>query len=90
MSGFFSYKIIEQGIKYKFFKKFTENREKADCSIVFHQIFGVSFVDWNCTAFFQSSGNTPYPNIDRNISFNGKAIVLLHSLIIIIDILSHP
>ena len=35
-------------------------------------------------------GTTPSSSIDRNISFDGIAIVLQHSLIILIDILSYP
>ena len=83
------YKIIEEGIKYKAFKNYTKNREKADRSITFNLAFRVSFAYCNYIAFFQSSGNAPSSSIDRNIRFNGIAIVLSHSLIMLIDILSH-
>ena len=44
MNSLFCIKIV-QGIKYKSFKNFNENREKTDRSIFFNQVVRVSFVD---------------------------------------------
>ena len=88
---FLLYKIIEQRVKCNLSK--TQNSEvfqKADRSIIFNQIKLSLFCGLKLHSFFfQSSGNTPSSSNDRNISFNGITIVLPHSLIILIDILSH-
>ena len=44
---FVIYKIIEQKVKFKSLKHFTENREKEDMLIVLNQTFRVFFVDLN-------------------------------------------
>ena len=46
------YEIIEQGIKYKSFKNYAKNREKAGSSIISNLAFRVSFADCNYFAFF--------------------------------------
>ena len=45
---------------------------------------------WGNITFFQSSGKTPSFSIDWKIRLNGRAMDLPQSLIIRIDMLSHP
>ena len=73
------YEIIEKGIKHKSFKNFTENREQADRSTIFNEGFRASFLDWNYLSLA----------LIEIFSFNGIAIVLPHSWIILFDISSN-
>lgn len=78
----------------RLFQKISEVRGKANRSIIANQIF-IAFLWIRATLLFSSDHfflwlwNTTSSSFDQNSSFDGVTIVLPHSLVIQIDILSH-